>query len=155
MSIQRLDQLVAALLVIFGLWLVYTGIGYGAMQGTTPGAGLLPIIVGSAIALLSAVNLYRALGGLEKLGAGMSGREAAKAAAVIVALLVAVWAIPYLGMTIATMLAMAGIGLVLRTESGPRFFVRLAAVSVLTPIGLLLLFQNLLGVPIPKSVFGF
>src|SRR5690242_12542963 len=106
MGIQRLDQLVAALLVIFGLWLVYTCIGFGPMHGTTPGAGLFPIIIGATIALLSAVSLYRALGGLEKLGAGMSRRAAVKAAATIMALLLATWLIPYLGMTIATMLAM-------------------------------------------------
>jgi putative tricarboxylic transport membrane protein len=155
MSVQRLDLLVAALLVIFGLWLIYTGIGYGVMQGTTPGAGLFPIVIGSSIALLSAINLYRALGGVEKLGAGISAREAAKAGVVIATLLIAVWLTPYLGMVIATMLAMAAIGLALRTEPGPVFFVKLAAVSVITPIILLLLFQNLLGVPIPKGPLGF
>lgn len=155
MSVQRLDLLVAALLVIFGLWLIYTGIGYGVTQGTTPGAGLFPIIIGSSIALLSAINLYRALGGIEELGAGISGREAAKAAVVIVALLIAVWLISYLGMMIATTLAMAATGLVLRTEPGPGFFVKLAVVSVITPIILLLLFQNLLGVPIPRGPLGF
>jgi putative tricarboxylic transport membrane protein len=155
MSVQRLDLLVAALLIIFGLWLIYTGIGYGVMQDTTPGAGLFPIIIGSSIALLSAINFYRALGGVEKLGPGISGREAAKAAVVITALLIAVWLIAYLGMMIATMLAMAAIGLALRSEPGPVFFVKLAAASVITPIILLLLFQNLLGVPIPRGPLGF
>ncbi|CCV05985.1 membrane hypothetical protein [Mesorhizobium metallidurans STM 2683] len=155
MSVQQLDQAVAALLIIFGLWLVYTGMNYGVMQGTTPGAGLFPIIIGSSIVLFSAINLYRALDGLEKLGSGISGREAAKAGVVIVALLIALWLIPYLGMMIATMLAMAAIGLALRTEPGPIFFVKLAAVSVITPIILLLLFQNLLGVPTPRGPFGF
>ncbi|RUW89675.1 tripartite tricarboxylate transporter TctB family protein [Mesorhizobium sp. M7A.F.Ca.US.011.01.1.1] len=155
MSVQRLDLLVAALLIIFGLWLIYTGIGYGVMQSTTPGAGLFPIIIGSSIALLSAINLYRALGGLEKLGPGISGREAAKAGVVIAALLIAVWLTPYLGMMIATMLAMAAIGLALRTEPGPVFFVKLTAVAVITPIVLLLLFENLLGVPTPRGPLGF
>jgi putative tricarboxylic transport membrane protein len=155
MSVQRLDLLVAAQLIVFGLWLIYTGNGYGVMQGTTPGAGLFPIIIGSSIALLSAINLYRALGGVEKLGSGISGREAAKATIVIAALLIAVWLIQYLGMMIATMLAMAAIGLVLRTAPGLGFFVKLAAVSVITPIILLLLFQNLLGVPVPRGPLGF
>ena len=155
MSVQRLDMLVAALLIIFGLWLIYTGVGFGVMQGTTPGAGLFPVIIGSSMALLSAVNLYRALGGVEKLGSGISGREAAKAAVVMAALLIAVWLIPYLGMMITSMLTMAAIGLVLRPASGPGFFVKLAAVSVITPIILLLLFQNLLGVPIPRGPLGF
>lgn len=155
MTIHALDKLVAALLILFGLWLVYTGFGYGVMQGTTPGAGLFPIIMGTAIAILSTVNLARALAGIEVLPAGMSRRELIKAAGVILALIVAILLTPFIGMTIAVMLAMVAIGLILRPELQPAFLIRLGLVSILSPIACFLLFDWLLGIPIPSGPLGF
>jgi putative tricarboxylic transport membrane protein len=155
MTIHALDKVVAALLILFGLWLVYTGFGYGVMQGTTPGAGLFPIIMGTAIAILSTVNLARALAGIEVLPAGMSRRELVKAAGVVLTLIVSILLTPFIGMTIAVMLAMAAIGLILRPEPQPTFLIRLGLVSILSPIACFLLFDWLLGIPIPSGPFGF
>ncbi|MBH0239604.1 tripartite tricarboxylate transporter TctB family protein [Methylobrevis albus] len=155
MTIHTLDKAVAGLLILFGGWLIWTGLDYGIMQGTTPGAGLFPLIMGIAIVVLSAINLFRAVTNLETLSAGMSRREIIKAAGVVVVLIVSLLLIPVLGMTLATLGAMVVIGLLLRTDPSRAFLVRLAAVSLLTPIICWWLFDGLLGVPVPVGPLGF
>jgi hypothetical protein len=155
MTIHTLDKAVAGLLILFGGWLIWTGIGYGIMQGTTPGAGLFPLIMGIAIVVLSAINLFRAIANLETLAAGMSRREIVKAAGVVVVLVVSLLLVPYLGMTLVTVGMMAVMGLLLRTDPSRAFLLRLAAVSLLTPIICWWLFDGLLGVPVPVGPFGF
>lgn len=155
MTIHTLDKAVAGLLILFGAWLIWTGIGYGIMQGTTPGAGLFPLIMGIAIVVLSTINLFRAVSGRERLSGGMPRREIVKSAAVVVILVVTLLLIPVLGMTLASMAAMVVIGLVLRTDPSRAFLVRLAAVSLLTPLVCWWLFDGLLGVPVPVGPLGF
>ncbi len=155
MTIQRLDQFVALFLILFGLYLVWTGIGYGYMQGTTPGAGFFPAVFGVVLAVLSLINLVRSLIGAEVIKADVTVREVAKTVGIIVAIAIFIVLIPLLGMTMAAMLLMLAVGLILRPRPEPRHLVRLGLVSVLLPIACLALFERVLDVPVPTGPLGF
>ncbi|MDH2329022.1 tripartite tricarboxylate transporter TctB family protein [Cereibacter sp. SYSU M97828] len=155
MTLRTFDALAAAFLVLFGGYLVVTGIGYGVMSGTTPGSGLFPLAMGMVIGALSVVNLWRALTGREDLGEGMPRAELLRAAAVVAVLAGFVVAIPFMGMTIAAALMMLGIGLILAERRDGRMLARLVAVSVVVPAASLLVFDRVLNVPVPTGPLGF
>lgn len=155
MTTQRIDQAVALALAAFGVYVAYAGFGYGFMQGTTPGSGFFPILIGGAIAVLSLVNLVRSLVGIERLEAAMTQGEVARFAAVAAAMLAYVWFAEPLGLALATMLLMAVTGLIIRPSLQPAFLVRLALVSVLVPLFCVWAFGTLLRVPMLVGPLGF
>jgi len=154
MSIRHLDQIVALFLTVFGVYLIWTGLQYGFMQGTTPGAGFFPALSGGGLIVLSILNLARSILGAEKLPEDMSRRDVAKFAAIAVAMLVFVVITPLLGITIATMLLMLAIGLTIRPVFERSYLVRLGLTSVLIPIACFGIFGTLLRVPLPRGLFG-
>lgn len=155
MTIHRLDQFVALLLIVFGTYLIWSGDQLGFMQGTTPGAGYFPALAGGLLVILSIVNLLRSLMGREDVRSRMSRIDIVKFATITAAMLVFVVIAPFLGITIATMLLMAAIGLIIQPSLQPRFLVRLALTSVLAPLACLFIFGHLLRVPLPSGIFGF
>jgi len=155
MTIHRLDQLVALFLILFGAYLVWTGWNFGFMQGTTPGAGYFPALAGIILIVLSTANLVRGLTGREPLKARMSRADVVKFLAITAAMLVFIVITPVLGMTIATMLLMAAIGLIIRPSLEPGFLARLGLTSVLVSLACLFIFGTLLRVPVPHGIFGF
>ena len=155
MITQRLDQGVAVALGLLGAYLVWAGFGYGFMQGTTPGAGFFPVLIGGAIAVLSLVNLVRSLVGAEVLEDAMTRGDVIRFAAVSLALFIYVWLAPMLGLGLATMVLMAVTGLIIRPSLEPRFLVRLALVSIIFSLVCVWVFGNLLGVPMLVGPFGF
>jgi hypothetical protein len=155
MTIHRLDQFVAVFLIVFGAYLIWSGQTLGFMQGTTPGPGFFPALAGGLLVVLSLVNLLRSLLGREDLKSRMSRLDVVKFAAITVAMLLFVVIAPWLGITVATMLLMAVIGLIIQPSREPRFLIRLGLTSVLAPLACLLIFGNLLRVPLPSGIFGF
>lgn len=155
MTVHRLDQFVAFFLMLFGVYLVWTGNDFGFMQGTTPGPGYFPVIAGAILAVLSTANLVRSLVGLEDLKAGMERSELVKFIIITVAMLIFVVITPYAGITIATMFLMLAIGFIIRPSFERAFLVRLGLTSILCSLACYLVFGTLLRVPLPRSVFGF
>lgn len=155
MNIRRLDQIVAFLLTGFGIYLVWAGLQYGFMQGTTPGTGFFPALMGGAIALLSLVNLIRSLINLEKLKSDMGLRDIVKFCGIVVAMLVFVLVTPWLGMTVAAMALMIAVSFIIKPSRERKYLLRLATIAVIVPIVCNLLFGHLLSVPIPTGIFGF
>ncbi|MDF2996993.1 MAG: hypothetical protein K0R27_2630 [Xanthobacteraceae bacterium] len=155
MIMQRLDQAVALGLAFLGVYLVIAGFGYGFMQGTTPGAGFFPVLIGGVIAALSLVNLVRSLVGAEVLEAAMTSSDVLRFAAVALALFIYVWLAPILGLALATMALMAAAGLIIRPSLERGFLVRLTLVSIIFPLVCVWVFGNLLGVPMLTGTFGF
>ncbi|ADH89038.1 hypothetical protein Snov_1734 [Ancylobacter novellus DSM 506] len=155
MIMQRLDQAVALALGLFGVYLVWAGFGYGFMQGTTPGAGFFPVLIGGALTVLSLVNLVRSLVGAEVLEDAMTTGDVIRFAAVAAALFLYVWLAPLLGLALSTMALMAVTGLIIRPSLEPRFLVRLALVSIIFSLVCVWVFGNLLGVPMLVGPFGF
>lgn len=155
MTIRLLDQVVALLLIALGAYLVSQGLGYGFMQGTTPGAGYFPVLMGGVLIVLSIVNLLRSLGGLERLKSDMTRGDIVRFGGVVVAMLAFVAITPWLGMTVATMLLMLAISLIIRPSLEGRYLVRVGVTAVVVPVVCKLLFATLLRVPVPVGVLGF
>lgn len=155
MTTNRLDQLFAGFLILFGGWMAAKGMDYGVKQGFTPGAGMFPLILGIMISGLSVINLYRSLRGYEDLNSGMAPDDLKRIGLLIAILVVAVLLVGVLGLTVATFLAMIGIGLVLAPQRNTAFLIRLLIVSICTAGLSLILFERVLGVPIPSGIFGF
>jgi len=155
MTVHRLDQFVALFLMLFGIYLVWSGIDFGFMDGTTPGPGYFPAIAGAVLAVLSTVNLVRSLAGLEDLKAAMLRSELVKFVIITMAMLIFVVVTPYTGITIATMFLMFAIGLIIQPSFERSFLIRLGLTSVLCSLACYLVFGTLLRVPLPRSVFGF
>ncbi len=155
MIMQRLDQAVALGLALFGVYVAASGFGYGFMQGTTPGAGFFPVLIGGVIAALSLVNLARSLVGAENLEAGMTRDDTLRFAAVAAALFIYVWLAPILGLALATMALMAVTGLIIRPSLERGFLMRLALMSILFPLICVGVFGGLLRVPMLTGPLGF
>ena len=155
MTIQRVDQLVALGLALLGVYLVVAGFGYGFMRDTTPGAGFFPVLIGGVIAVLSLVNLFRSLAGMEILKAAMTKGEGLRFVAVAAALLAYVWLAPVLGLALATMALMIVVGLIIRPTLEPGFLARLLALSVVFSLACVWIFGTLLRVPMLSGPFGF
>lgn len=155
MIMQRLDQAVALGLAAFGVYLVIAGFGYGFMQGTTPGAGFFPVLIGGITAVLSLVNLVRSLVGAEALEDAMTRGDVLRFAAIAAVLFLYVWLAPILGLALATMALMAAAGLIIRPSLERGFLIRLALVSIIFPLVCVWVFGNLLGVPMLTGPFGF
>lgn len=155
MTIHALDRFMAGAMTLFGLWLVQSGMQLGFMKGYVPGAGLFPAILGCGIAALSLINLIRAFAGFEKLSPGMPRKELLQALAIILILLGAVILTTWLGLTLATFIAMIMVGAVLQLKKSLRFGMKLFLVSLVTAIACRLLFQEALSVPVPVGILGF
>jgi len=155
MTVHRLDQFVAFLLMLFGIYLIWSGNDFGFMDGTTPGPGYFPVITGVILAVLSIVNLVRSLAGLEDLKAAMSRNELVKFGIITVAMLVFVVITPLIGITLSTMALMVAIGFIIQPSLERAFLVRLGMTSVVGSVACYFVFGTLLRVPLPRSVFGF
>lgn len=155
MTIHTLDRFIAGAMILFGLWLVRSGMQMGIMQGYVPGAGLFPVLIGCGIAALSLINLIRAFAGFEKLSPGMSRKAMLQALAIILILVGVVILVPFLGLTLSTFIAMIMAGTVIQHKRNFRFAVLLLSVSLVTAVGCRLLFQGMLNVPVPTGILGF
>lgn len=155
MTIHRLDQIVALLLIVFGAYLIWSGQHLGFMHDTTPGPGYFPALAGGVLVVLSIVNLIRSLMGREDVKSRMSRMDVAKFAAITAVMLIFVLVTPVLGITVATMVLMLAIGLIIQPTFERRFLIRLVLTSVLAPVACLLIFGHLLRVPLPSGIFGF
>jgi len=155
MTIHTLDRFVAGAMILFGLWLVRSGMQMGVMQGYVPGAGLFPMLIGCGIAALSLINLIRSFAGFEKLSPGMSRKSLFQAVAIILILIGVVISVPLLGLTLAVFIAMILVGTVIQQKRNFRFTIVLLSVSLVTAVCCRLLFQGLLNVPVPTGVLGF
>ena len=155
MTINALDRIVAGALILFGLWLIQSGLQMGVMQGFVPGSGLFPVIFGVAIAALSVANLARAVLGAEKLKAGMSKTELLQTLAIILILIGTVASTQWLGLTLAAFITMLLVGTVLQQKRTWRFGLKLLVVSLTAAIACRFLFKVLLSVPVPVGILGF
>lgn len=154
MVTNRLDQLFAAFLIAFGGYMVWTGLDYGYMRGTTPGAGYFPVLIGIAIIALSIVNLVRSLIGAENLKDTMARIDIIKTGALTSALIAVVLLTPLLGLMLSIGLFMLAAAFVIRPSLERKFLVRLIPTCILVPIILNFMFTTFLRIPVPTGVFG-
>ncbi len=155
MVTNRVDQLFAAFLIFLGCYIVWTGLDYGYMKGTTPGSGFFPVIVGGVIVVLSVVNLLRSLAGAETFKDSMKLPEMVKISGITLGLLAVIFLTPYLGLALSVSLLMLVVGFTIKPSLERGFLLRLLPTCVLLPVFLKLCFGNLLGVPVPVGIFGY
>tara|TARA_A100001391_G_scaffold37386_4_gene20561 strand:+ start:7532 stop:7999 length:468 start_codon:yes stop_codon:yes gene_type:complete len=154
MSITRVDQIFALILIFFGFYIIWSGLDFGYMSGTTPGAGFFPVLIGGAISLLSAVNLYRALKGSENLSGGIARRDIVKIALICLAIVVVIVIAPVIGLALSVMGFMLAAGFIIRPSLAPRFLLKLIPTAIVFPLFLRLAFGVWLRIPVPTGPFG-
>lgn len=154
MSITRLDQIFALVLILFGFYVIWSGLDFGYMNGTTPGAGFFPVLIGGAISALSAFNLYRALAGSEKLSGGIAGRDIVRIALICLAIALVIAATPMIGLTLSVMALMLATGFIIRPSLAPGFLLKLVPIAIAFPLFLRLAFGVWLRIPVPTGPFG-
>lgn len=154
MSITRVDQIFALFLVLFGFYIVWSGFDYGYMNGTTPGAGFFPVLIGGTISVLSAFNLYRAVAGKERLSGGIAKDDIAKIVLISLAIAAVIFLTPFLGLTLSVIAFMLAAGFIIRPSLAPGFLLRLIPVAILFPLFLRLAFGVWLRIPVPTGPFG-
>lgn len=154
MATNRLDQLFAAFLIGFGGYIVWTGLDYGYMRGTTPGPGYFPVLIGIAIIVLSIVNLLRSLAGAENLKDTMARIDIIKTITLTAALVGVVVLTPLVGLMLAVSLFMFAAAFVIRPSLERKFLVRLIPTCILVPVILNYMFTTFLRIPIPTGMFG-
>lgn len=154
MVTNRLDQLFSVFLIGFGGYIVWTGLDYGYMRGTTPGPGYFPVLVGIAVSALSIVNLVRSLTGFEKLKDTTKRVEIVKTVALTVAMIGVILLTPIVGLMLAIVLFMFAAAFVIRPSLERKFLVRLIPTCILVPIILNYMFTTFLRIPVPTGIFG-
>jgi len=155
MITNRVDQAFSVFLIVFGCFIVWTGMSYGFMRDTTPGPGYFPILVVCLVVSLSVVNLTRSLIGSEVLKDSMNRSEISKIAIITISLVAVVFATPYTGLVIAVSLLMLIVGFTINPSLDRKFLLRLLPTCLIFPVFLKVAFGKFLGVPIPVGFLGF
>lgn len=149
------DSLVALVTVLLGGWIAWTAGGYGYTSGPGPGPGFFPFWIGSGLALMGAVNLYRSVVRLEVLAEGFEIVPSAKALGITGIIAAFVFAAPVLGMIPGAAVLILAIGFVISPTLERGFVLRLLALAVVFPLATWLLFSVYLGIRLVDGKLGF
>ena len=150
---RRADQVSGLVLLVFGLWFAVTATRvHPYWTPTGPGSGFLPLWLGVAMTVLAGMLFVGATRRGDP-GPGWlpEGRVLVRVGAVVVAIVVLLALMPWLGMTLGTALFLVAI---LRFFEGHRWSTALA-VAVAAAGANWLVFAHWLRVPFPIGVLGF
>lgn len=143
---RSLDIGVSALLAAAGLYIAWQGTTYGYLDANVPDAGFFPVWIGLGLFAFSALNLFRVLrqtGLLPVIDGAELGRVLLCSLAIVVFALLS----QFVGMIAAALFLIFAVGAVFGPRNR-RFYVGLAAVSVVSTGVLYLVFGVLLAVPL-------
>jgi len=143
---QHLDLILSALLVAFGAYVAYQGIGYGYLDEATPGAGFFPFWIGIGLMLFSVINLVNQLRRAGLL-AGIDVGEMRRVGLTSLAMAGFVWLGGVIGMIAAAFLLMLAVGVVFGPRTR-RFYISLVVLSAAMTAVLYGVFGVLLAVPL-------
>lgn len=144
--IRNVEIGVSALLILFGAYIAYGGLGFGYLEDSAPGAGFFPVWTGLGLVLCSGINLVKVVRRSDLMSA-IEGAELARVALATLALVGFVWLGGIIGMMPAAFLLMLAIGAIF----GPRerrFYLGLVAVSAGMTAALYFIFGVMLAVPL-------
>jgi putative tricarboxylic transport membrane protein len=151
--VRRADRIGAVLLLLFGVWFAAVAIrNYKYWTATGPGAGFFPFWLGLTMAILATLLLVRAARETEPGSDWLPrGRGAVRFLVVLGGTVAFLVLMPWLGMTVTTVLFLIGILRLLEHHSWP------AAVAIaLGSAGVnWAVFAWWLRVPFPPGVLGF
>jgi putative tricarboxylic transport membrane protein len=151
---RRADQITGIIMLVFAVAVMEGGRRMPPSNTFGPGAGFLPFWLGMAMALLSVILLVSATRAPAEAGDRSPfprGRPVVAILETVVALAAFMLLLETLGFLVATALLTAVLLRVVEREGWGITVV----VGVANAAGLYVVFQFLLGVSLPKSLFGF
>lgn len=151
---MRIANRIASLLIIlFGLFITFQAhIKFDYMVKVTPGPGFLPFWLGIAIALVGLIPFIRTFTGFASKLPNPFHPGDFKYFFIVIGSAVGVAIItPITGLLISLGLMVGTIAKLMGTQS----WKTVIGITVLTPVFLYGIFVFILGVPLPKGIFGF
>jgi putative tricarboxylic transport membrane protein len=155
MTTKRADGIFAALLLLFGVYLIYSGLQLGYLQRNVPGPGFFPFWCGLVVAVLSAVNLARCSFGLELHQANVNAAALAPILGLSATLATYLLVTPWLGMLL-PLPAMALIAaFAIEPRMDRRMFAKVVVTAAALPLVCFAVFRWFLRIPIIPGPLGF
>lgn len=157
MKIALLDRAFTLAMLGLGLFVTFSAWNYGLYRNGVPGPGFFPIIAGLMMSLLAAGLLFRDFGGRGRLEGRIDLAIIAVIGIVTGAIILFVFAAPFIGMGVAAFIVMVVIGYVTeeRHLRGGRFLGLLVATATGTVVICHLLFAKVIGTPLVTGPLGF
>lgn len=162
MRLRNLDRVFTLLLLLFGLYIIWTGSTYGYMQRNVPGAGFFPIWAGVMIAVLSLLLLAQSWATADESSDASIGADdtvlisqLVPALGVVGAILVYLLLAPFLGMLLPLPLLVLGSAYAIRQSWDRATAARIIAIALLLPVACYVVFAIFLGVRLIEGPFGF
>lgn len=141
-----LDVLSAVGLMLLGLFIVWEGLNLGLISQGAPGAGFFPLIMGTGIAMLSAVNAIRAVK-IRQISIDLSPAELIKVSICILSLILFIIISQYIGMIVAVFVMSVIVGLVYEGISFKKVSISIVIASFVSALSYLI-FSTVLSVPL-------
>lgn len=148
LRLRSLDLVVSAFLILFGLYVVVTGFGYGFLDNGTPDAGFFPLFMGLGIILFAGINLFNVLRRHEAFAELIGREELARVVLSSAALILFAIAAAPLGMLVAGFLLMIAIAAIFGAHSR-QMILRAALASAIMSGVLYLIFVKFLAIALP------
>lgn len=154
MTMARRNTIAGLALMAFGVWYAYLigNLPERSIMPNTPGPSFFPIIIVSAVLLLSAALLTTGIIGLSKPGNNAGVRNSGRPAVLAVGLFIIYLAsLPYAGFVIASVPFFAA----LMHLYGCRNWLMIAVSSTIIPIVLFVLFRYGFQIILPRGMLAF
>jgi hypothetical protein len=150
-----MDKAFSAFLVLLGAFIVVSALNYGLFKDGVPGAGLFPIIAGTAIMGLSVVNLLRQMRSKEVVEGRVGRGEILPILGISLLLAVFVALSPWLGVLLQLPFVLIVMSYLVEPRRGLLWFLQIVGLSVAVCVFSYFLFEKWLGVLFPPGPFGF
>jgi hypothetical protein len=154
-TVQRLDIIFSALLIVLGGAIIAYALQYGFIRDGVPGAGMFPMVAGVIITVLSIVNLVRQLRGRLVMEGRIAGVEMLPIVGICVLLFAFVYLSRYLGLLLQLPFVLVIMSYLVEPRRGLAWFARITLISVLFTVFSYFFFQQWLGMLFPAGPFGF
>lgn len=154
MTMARKNIIAGMALIVFGIWYAFliNDLPERSIMPNTPGPSFFPIIIVSAILILSAALVFSGLREIQSArgaaGDPTSHRQAAQAIGAFVVFLAL---LPYAGFIVASCLFFAA----LMYLYGSRNWIMIIGSSVVIPVALYILFRHGFQIILPRGILAF
>lgn len=146
------NRIASIIVFVYGIYIIIEALKFDYMISGTPGPGFLPLWIGLGISILSIILFIKSFTKFKSqlLNPFESGDLKTFLVVIGGSVIVAVIT-PLTGLLIALGVMVGVVTKLLGTQSWEKVF----SLGILTPLLLFIIFDVILGVPLPKSIFGF
>ncbi|HCO55877.1 MAG TPA: hypothetical protein DIT93_12785 [Pelagibacterium sp.] len=155
MSIRLLDTVVTCVFLAFGLYVLWSAVGYGITSDNGPGPGTFPLIAGLLITVFSVGVLWRGTKFPEGEGVSIGIAEVAKVAGILAVLGIYILAFDSLGAFLPLPFLILGTSLVIHWRTDPKWMLGLLGLAVAFSVCAYFIFAVFLRVLLPVGPLGF